>query len=305
LTPGNIAMAASATQQGDDMLRMGFTVGQVVHGYGDVCQAVTELAFEVDAPITVDEFRTLNRCLDDAIANAVTEYGRLRELTLVGDGTERLGALAHEMRNRLNTAMLSLGILRNGTVAVSGSTGAVLERSLRGLAGLIDGALTQVRVEAVGPQLQRIDLAEFVEETEIAGIIEARSGDHHLTVEPPEYGVIIETDRQLLATAVANLLQNAFKFTQDGGHVQLRTQVSADRVLIHIEDECGGLPPGQAEDLFRPFTQRSTDRTGLGLGLTISRKAIRLIGGELSVRNLPGLGCVFTVDLPRKDELTA
>jgi signal transduction histidine kinase len=303
-TPGNTAMAASATQQGDDMLRMGFTVGQVVHGYGDVCQAVTELAFEVDAPITVDEFRTLNRCLDDAIANAVTEYGRLRELTLVGDGTERLGALAHEMRNRLNTAMLSLGILRNGTVAVSGSTGAVLERSLRGLADLIDGALTQVRVEASGPQLQRIDLAEFVEETEIDGIIEARSGDHHLTVEPPEYGVIIEADRQLLATAVANLLQNAFKFTQDGGHVRLRTQVSADRVLIHIEDECGGLPPGQAEDLFRPFTQRSTDRTGLGLGLTISRKAIRLIGGELSVRNLPGLGCVFTVDLPRKDELT-
>ena len=293
-------MGASATQQGDDMLRMGFTVGQVVHGYGDVCQAVTELAFERDAPITVDEFRTLNRCLDDAIAGAVTEYGRLRELSIIDHGTERLGALAHELRNRLNTAMLSFGILKDGSVTVGGSTGAVLERSLRGLADLIDGALAEVRVESKGQRLERIDLAEFIEEMEIAAIIEAKAGGHRLTVEPAEYGVVIEADRQLLAAAVANLIQNAFKFTRDGGHVWLRSQVTPDRVLIEIEDECGGLPPGQAEELFRPFTQRSTDRSGLGLGLSISRKAIHLNGGDLRVRNLPGHGCVFTVDLPRK-----
>jgi len=301
-TPGSNTMGASATQQGDDMLRMGFTVGQVVHGYGDVCQAVTELAFEREAPITVDEFRTLNRCLDDAIASAVTEYGRLRELSLVDSGTERLGALAHELRNRLNTAMLSFGILKDGSVTVGGSTGAVLERSLRGLAELIDGALAEVRVESKGQRQERIDLAEFVEEMEIAAIIEAKASGLELTVHPGEHGVIIEADRQLLAAAVANLLQNAFKFTRDGGHVRLTTRVTSDRVVIEIEDECGGLPPGQAEELFRPFTQRSTDRSGLGLGLSISRKAVQLNGGELGVRNLPGKGCVFTVDLPRKGE---
>jgi signal transduction histidine kinase len=293
-------MGASATQQGDDMLRMGFTVGQVVHGCGDVCQAVTELAVERDAPITVDEFRTLNRCLDDAIASAVSEYERLRELSLADHGTERLGALAHELRNRLNTAMLSFGILKDGSIGVGGSTGAVLERSLRGIADLVDGALAEVRVESKGQRLERIDLAEFVEEMEISAIMEAKAGGHQLTVEPAEYGVVIEADRQLLAAAVANLIQNAFKFTHDGGHVRLRTRVTADRVLIETEDECGGLPPGQAEELFRPFAQRSTDRSGLGLGLSISRKAVQLTGGELRVRNLPGHGCVFTVDLPRK-----
>ena len=74
--------------------------------------------------------------------------------------------------------------------------------------------------------------------------------------------------------AVTNLLQNAFKFTRAPGHVWLRTRATADRVFIDIEDECGGLPPGQAAELFRPFEQRSTDRSGLGLGLSISRKAV-------------------------------
>ncbi len=66
----------SATQQGHRLLLEGFTIGQVVHGYGDVCQSVTELAVELAAPISADEFRTLNRCLDDAIAGAVTEHAR-------------------------------------------------------------------------------------------------------------------------------------------------------------------------------------------------------------------------------------
>ena len=68
----------TALQHGHDLLLQGFTVSQVVHDYGDVCQAITELAVEMDAPISTDDFRTLNRCLDDAIAGAVTEYGRER-----------------------------------------------------------------------------------------------------------------------------------------------------------------------------------------------------------------------------------
>src|SRR5688572_22887943 len=57
----------SATLHGSDLLRSGFTVAQVVHGYGDVCQVVTELASELDAPIAAEEFRVFNRCIDDAI----------------------------------------------------------------------------------------------------------------------------------------------------------------------------------------------------------------------------------------------
>ena len=77
-TPG-AEIDRSAGQHGHDLLLQGFTVSQVVHDYGDVCQTITELAMEAHAPISADDFHTLNRCLDNAIAGAVTIYGRERE----------------------------------------------------------------------------------------------------------------------------------------------------------------------------------------------------------------------------------
>jgi len=94
-------------------------------------------------------------------------------------------------------------------------------------------------------------------------------------------------------------LQNAFKFSREHGRVRLRPHATVDRVLIDVEDECGGLPAGQVEALFSPFKQRSVDRTGLGLGLAISRTGVQMNGGEIRVRDVPGTGCIFTVDLPR------
>jgi signal transduction histidine kinase len=296
--PSSDEMNASAAMHGNEMLRMGFGVGQVVHDYGDLCQAVTELAFELDAPITIDEFHTLNRCLDDAIAHAVVEYGRVCEQTQSERETERMGFLAHELRNVIGSAMLSFDSIKGG-VSVNGSTGALLERSLKRLNDLIDRSLAEVRFESSVHGRETILLAEFVEEVEVAANIAAKAHGHQLTVEPVESGAAIDVDRQSLAAAIVNLLQNAFKFTRHPGHVSLRTHATADLVRIDIEDECGGLSPGQAAALFRPFQQGSADRSGLGLGLCISRKAVRSNGGEIRVRNLPGKGCVFTVEVPR------
>jgi hypothetical protein len=95
----------SAVKHGYDLQLQGFTVSQVVHDYGDVCQSITELAVETNAPISTDDFRTLNRCLDEAIAGAVTEFGlEQNQSTLDGEtarGSERAGLLAHELRNLL------------------------------------------------------------------------------------------------------------------------------------------------------------------------------------------------------------
>jgi signal transduction histidine kinase len=113
-------------------------------------------------------------------------------------------------------------------------------------------------------------------------------------------GLEVTGDRPLLAAAVINLLQNAFKFSHAHGQVTLKTTATAERVRFEIEDSCGGLPPGKAEELFHPFTQRSANRRGLGLGLSISRRGVEASGGEVRVRNLPGKGCIFTIDLPRR-----
>src|SRR5580698_2879000 len=101
------AVGDSASAHGGDQLKRGLTVGQVVHGYGDICQVITELAAERRAPITTEEFHVFNRCLDEAIARAVTEYMHQRDLTLSDAGAERLGSLVHELRNRLSGALLA------------------------------------------------------------------------------------------------------------------------------------------------------------------------------------------------------
>lgn len=293
-------LGRSAGRHGLDLLRMGLTIGQVVHDYGDVCQTITELAGEQAAPISTEEFRTLNLCLDDAIAEAVTAYSRHFELKIVDAETERLGAFAHELRNLLNTAILSFEVIKSGRVAAGGSTGLVHGRSLLGLRDLIDRSLADVRLDAGIDHRELISVAELVAEIEISGTLQAQVRGLKFFVMSVDPTVTIEGDRQIVSAAVSNLLHNAFKFTCQRSTVSLTTRTTADRVLFEVEDECGGLPPGKVEDLFQSFTQRGADRTGLGLGLSICLKAAKLCNGLLHVRDLPGKGCIFTLDLPRK-----
>jgi len=102
-------------------------------------------------------------------------------------------------------------------------------------------------------------------------------------------------NRADLLSALANLLQNAFKFTLPGTEVSLTAEAMGTQVLVKVEDHCGGLPPGAAERMFAPFSKRSGDRTGLGLGLTIARSHVDADCGTLNVETRPGGGCVFTM----------
>ena len=293
------AIEEGATLHGGELLAMGCTLSQVVHSYGDIRQVITQLASETDAPITAEEFYLFNRCLDDAIAHAVTEYQRRRDESIAYDETERLGVLAHELRNRLGAATLSFTILREGRVAVRGSTGAVLGRSLRRMGELINNALAGVRIESGIGRHHRVSVGQLIGDIEIEATMDADVSGFGLSVSPVPAGIDIAGDEQILSAAIGNLLQNAFKFSHEHGQVTLRTTATEGRVVIEVEDQCGGLPPGKVEDLFLPFSQRSQQRSGLGLGLTISRKGIEAMGGTLQVRDLPGKGCVFSIDLPR------
>ena len=292
----NPAISQTAAEHVSGFLHDGFTIAQVVHNYGGICQTITELAGESDVPITTSEFRTLNACLDDAIAGAVTEYSRVREY----EGTERLGHLAHELRNLLNSAVLSYEVLKSGSVGIGGSTGGVLGRSLVGLQSLVDRELAEVRLGAGLLHRETVVVCEFIEDVEAAATLEANARGLQFSVVSVLDDVTVYVDRQILASVVGNLLQNAFKFTHNRGRVTLRAHATADRVLIDIEDQCGGLPPGRVLDLFGSFEQRGLDRTGLGLGLSVCDRGARVNGGEIHVHNYPGTGCIFTVDLPRQ-----
>lgn len=297
------AIGRAASQHGHDLLLKGFTVSQVVHDYGDVCQSITDLAVERDAPITPEDFRTLNACLDDAIAIAVTQYARERDQTAADGealrGSERLGFLAHELRNLLNTALLAFDAIRSGRVAVVGSTGMVLHRSLTGANSLISRSLAEVRLTQGVQHREPIDVVGFIEEIIPAAMLAADAHRVVLTVAAVEPGLRIEGDRQVLSAVLMNLLQNAIKFTQPGTAITLRVGAGDERVLLEVEDRCGGLPVGDADELFRAFEQRGANRTGLGLGLAFSRWGVEANRGRVYARNLPGTGCVFTIDLPR------
>jgi signal transduction histidine kinase len=300
--PDDGEMGSSAAVHGGELLRAGFTIGQVVHDYGDICQAITELAVELQAPITTDEFRLLNLCLDLAIAEAVTEFARLREEVLNEQGVERLGFLMHELRNFLNTAVLSYEAMRTGRVGLDGSTAKLLSTSLGGMRDLVTQSLARVRLEAGPAHQERIVVAKLLEEIEIAAMMQAGSRGVHLSIAPIAPDLTVDGDYQIVSPILTNLVQNACKFTRPQGQVTVRTRIELDHVLLEVQDECGGLPPGGAEALFRPYVQRGGDRSGLGLGLAICLQGARAMGAEIDARDLPGTGCIFTLKLKRSAE---
>jgi signal transduction histidine kinase len=226
----------SAALHGEVLFEQGLTIEQVVHDYGHVCQAITGLAVERRAAIASEDFQTLNLCLDDAIAGAAAAYGRQRERAITDEGTERLGILAHEMRNLLNTALMAFESIKAGVVAPGGSTSTMLERSLLGLLTLIDRSMADVRLDAGMQNLERVPVWEVLAEVQIGAAMVARKRGLQLVVTSVDHAVIVEADRQILCAAIANLVQNALKFTRRGTTITLRASTTTSRVLIDVED---------------------------------------------------------------------
>lgn len=297
-------IGVSAAAHGKDLLHLGYTVDQVVHDYGDLCQAITDLAFERDAPFSIDEFRTLNRCLDNAIADAVMEFSFQRDTVLAGkhslDMNESLGILMHELRNSLHVAKLAVAAITSGNLGMGGATSMVLNRSHIAMEALIDRSLSEVR--SIGKSAEwatLFSLHEFIAEAVASASLDATKRGCVFQVGIVETSLTLNANRDALLAALANLLQNAFKFTHPHSEVTLNAYAAGAFILIEVADHCGGLPPGNVEKMFAPFAQRNSDKSGLGLGLSIARRSIIADGGTLTVRDLPGLGCVFTIRLPR------
>ena len=206
---------------------------------------------------------------------------------------------SHELRNLVNTAIVAFEVLKTGSVGLAGTPGPC--------------SIAASRDCEISSLARRSPFDKWREdhETNAGGRIHRRGRGrrhvggkrprrHHFDRAPAQEGLAIDADQHILAAVVGNLLQNAFTFTRPNSTVTLTVGASADRVLIEVQDECGGLPgAGDAKELFPSFEQRGADRTGLGIGLAFSRWDAEAIGGRLYARNLPDQGCVFIVDLPQ------
>lgn len=132
-------IGSGASEHGRQLSLLGYTVEQVVHDYGDLCQAITEMATQKDASILVHEYSTLNRCLDNAIAVAVAAFSRQRDASeLASIGT--LDAVeCHELKNCLATASYAARALEIGNLPMAGATGSILKKSLAAMRRHLDG----------------------------------------------------------------------------------------------------------------------------------------------------------------------
>lgn len=301
--PEEVELAKSAGRQGVELLRLGYTLSHVVHAYGAMCQSITELATNHKAMITTNEFHDLNQCLDVAIAGAVTAFEAKSSSNVSNQEIKNLGFLAHELRNALNSVTISHQLIKRGLVATGGSTNQVLERGLRRIDELIDRSLTEVRLR-VDPVIhaEHALLSQLVDQIIVTAEIEASSRKQVLEINI-DVTLVVETDQQLLHSAVSNLIQNAIKYTRVGGKIKVRGAMIGEHVVIEVEDECGGLPGGNV-DLFKAYEQQHANRNGVGLGLTIAQRAILLNQGTIEAVDLPGIGCIFKVILPKKGSQT-
>jgi signal transduction histidine kinase len=294
------AIGATAARRGGELLAEGYTLSQVVHEYAGVSQAITELAVERGTPISPGEFHTLNRSLDTAIAEAVSEYGRLQEEASSRRDLERRGRIAHELRNVVQTALLSFRVLEAGRGG-SGAPGGVLGRSLVNIRDLVEGLVSDVCLAATGRRHDRVSLLQLVQEIAIGARLHAEYREIRLIVEPVDPALAVDVDAGLLASAAMNLVHNAFQYTRAHGQVTIRARAERGRAFIEVEDECGGLKAGDAEPGPPSADRRGRRRSGLGLGLSLSRRAVTANGGEIHSRNLPGRGCIFSIELPLSD----
>jgi hypothetical protein len=152
-TPAPTAIGRAAALHGAELLRLGYSVDQVVHDYGDVCQSVTGLAVEQDVPISTDEFRTLNRCLDNAIADAVTSFGCARETSMDRQAEtmqQRLGIFGAEHRRLIAIAIQSYTAIKTGNIGLTGATGTLLIHALEELRSLAERTLPGIRLASPG-----------------------------------------------------------------------------------------------------------------------------------------------------------
>lgn len=293
-----------ASLYGRELSQQGFTVKQLVHSYGAICQAISGLAVDNRAQIEADEFRTLNRCLDNAIAAAVTEFLVDHDTSATAAGLQaanlRLGYLAHEVRNLVHTAMLATAAIKSGTVGMNGATGQVLERSLAGLARLIDDSLGEVRAaERASTSTEQIQLHELLASIEASARLEVERYNCLFSTADIDKSLFVEADRQMLCSAITNIVQNAFKFTRPETEVTLSATADRDWIFIEVADQGGGFAPSFQDRLFSPFSQGNENRSGLGLGLSIAKRSIEANRGSIRVRVVPDSGCVFTIVLPR------
>ncbi len=225
---------------------------------------------------------------------------------------EFLATLAHELRNPLaplRNGLQVMNLAKDDSAAVERAR-AMMERQLQQMVRLIDDLLDLSRISRGKVELrrERAELAEVIANAvETSRPLIEQSG-HRLTVDLPAGPLVIDADVLRLSQVIANLLNNAAKYTERGGRIGLRVQRSeaGDEVSLHVTDNGVGIPAAMLPQVFQMFTQvdRSLEKSrgGLGIGLNLVKRLVEMHGGTVEARSGGrGQGSEFIVRLPLAD----
>ncbi len=290
---------ATAEGHGKQRLRLGFSLDAVVREYGAMQDAIVATAHDLGVPVIFDELQIVFHCTITGIARAVSQYTHERDAELLRQANEHFAFIAHELRNPLSSAMTAVQLLSvQGHLPANSRVVGALEHGLHHTSQLIEQTLKVARL-ASGIELDRqpTTLRALIEGVEIDAFPDAEAKGIELQVKLQGDGELA-VDTRLVRSALSNLLRNAVKYSHPGSVVELRGSLANQRVVLEVEDGCGGLDPGKVEAAFAPFVRLDTNQSGFGLGLAIARQAVHAHGGSIRVQNLPGKGCIFVLEFP-------
>jgi PAS domain S-box-containing protein len=239
------------------------------------------------------------------ITRDISEQRRSLELSEASKRKDSfLATLAHELRNPLAPIRTGLELIQmlRGDAAACEEPIRIMDRQISHLVRLVDDLLDVSRISRGKIELhkERLDLAEVIH----AGLEMSDSrlsrDDRRLSVSMPSEPLVVEGDRVRLVQVIANLLNNAAKFTDEGGHISLRVVPQGEKVEIQLEDDGQGIPRDRLDSIFEMFSQIEPGHaSGLGIGLSLVQGLVAMHGGTVVADSEgPGHGATFTISLP-------
>jgi signal transduction histidine kinase len=218
-----------------------------------------------------------------------------------------IDTLSHELKTPLTSIIAAAGLLAEELEASGDSSHRRLIQTIIQNANTLETRLAELLdivktgTGEIQLQLEPVDIKSLLRGTgmQISPLIQGKG--QHLDIDLPPSLPIIHGDGQRLEQVVLNLLNNATKFSAEGGHIVLRAYSSDAGIIVEVRDSGIGIAPEEQSRLFKPYSRLDADRQrhpGLGLGLALAKQVVELHGGKIWVESQPGKGSVFSFSLP-------
>jgi signal transduction histidine kinase len=320
---GSRSHESAAEEHGEQRWESGWSLTELVRDYQILRLVILEYLEQVlSRPLRVREIMALGVCIDDAIAASIAAYVRYRDETVINAERERaavleevsrhkdefMAVLGHELRNPLAPILTAVKIIQS--VAPSDqrallSASAVIERQSRHLVRLVDDILDVARIGRglLDLRKERLDIATAIHQAVEAVESMVVDRNQQLTVKLPNVPLPVEADLSRLVQIVANLLNNASKYTQAGGRIAVSAEREDGHAAIRVRDSGMGIPKEMLTRVFDLFTQVEGSQQyasgGMGIGLTLVQRLVEQHGGAVTCSSAgAGQGSEFTVRLP-------